>query len=501
MAPKVIIGGLSHETNAFCQRPTRLEDFRRRCLLFGEEIPRVASGTNTEMGGFLQALEAHGWEPVFTALAAAVPSGKVEAEAEAAATGPILAAIEATPDRAGVLLELHGAMVSEVNDDAEGALLEAVRDRVGPDLPVIATLDLHANVTDRMAANASALISYRTYPHVDLAERGREAGDLLEASMAGRVRPTTVVARRALLSGCNDGRTDAGPMLPLLARARAFEQEPGVLSVSINAGFPDSDMFDAGPSVTVTGDGPSPRWREIAEVMMDDIWERRDEKTVTYLGPAEAVCQAKAALAGAGPAVIADYADNPGSGAYGDATGLLAEMLDADLENAAFGGICDPEAAGIMTQAGQGAEVTLALGGKTDPRFGGGPLALTGAVQNLSDGTFSYGGPMFTGMPGQLGPTAVLRCGGLDILVISHNCQMLDLELFRAGGIEPTDKTFLGVKSMQHFLGAFGPIASAIFICDSGALSSPDYRTRPFKNLRRPVHPLDPLEECIAAMT
>ena len=185
-----------------------------------------------------------------------------------------------------------------------------------------------------------------------------------------------------------------------------------MLSVSINAGFPDSDIFDAGPSVTVTGDGPSPRWREIAEAMMDDIWERRDERTVTYLTPAEAVAQAKAAPAGAGPAVIADYADNPGSGAYGDATGLLAEMLDARLENAAFGGLCDPEAAGIMTQAGQGAEVTLALGGKTDPRFGGGPLTLTGTVQNLSDGTFQYGGPMFTGMPGGLGPTTVLRCGG-----------------------------------------------------------------------------------------
>ena len=189
--------------------------------------------------------------------------------------------------------------------------------------------------------------------------------------------------------------------------------------------------------------------------------------------------------------VIADFADNPGAGAYGDATRLLGLMIEAGLENAAFGGLYDPEAAQQMLAAGVGAELTLALGGKTEPKRGGGPLSVSGRVMALGAGRFTYEGPMGTGTAGDLGPTACFRVGGIDILVTSINAQMLDRALFRVAGIQPEEKAIIAVKSQQHFRGAFGPLAGLVLVCDSGAMSSADLSLRSFSRLRRPIYPLD----------
>lgn len=496
----VLIGGISHETNVFCREPTGVREFAERMLVEGAVMQVALAGTNTEVAGFLEAASAHDWELRPTVAAAAMPSGKVTNEAFERFAGSICVGAAAAPRPDGVLLFLHGAMVTESHEDGEAELLERLRAILGPEVPIAVVLDLHGNVTDRMAAAASILISYRTYPHIDMAERGREAGDLLERAMTGAVRPVTAVARAPMIDGCNDGRTQDGPMVVLLARARGYEaSEPGVLSVSINGGFPDSDIPEAGPSVTVTGDGPSPRWREIADSLIEEAWERRDEKTVVYLTPAEAVRRALAEVPGPGPVVIADYADNPGAGAYGDATNLLRAMLDVGPADAAFGCLCDPEAVAELTRAGLGAGVTLPIGGRFEPSMGGGPLTVTGAVAHLSDGRYVHEGPMFTGTPGNLGRTATLRVGGIDILLISLNAQVLDEAILKAGGIDPRSRTLIGLKSMHHFRGAFAPIARAIYVCDSGALASPDYRTRPFRRIRRPVYPLDPVEACLAS--
>ncbi len=496
MSYRILIAEFAHETNRFSQRPTRLQSFRERCLLVGGRVPEVLKDTNTEIAGFIDAADQEGWEIVLPIAASAGPSGLVSIEAEAMVTDAILTSLSNDGPFDGLLLALHGAMVTETADDGEGALLAKLREKVGPKIPIIVTLDLHANVTDDMAALASALISYRTYPHVDLRERGQEAGVMMAQTLAGEVRPVTAVARLPMLKGCDDGRTTGGgPMPDLLAEARRIErEEPGVLSVSINSGFADADIHDAGPSVTVTGDGDSPRWGELAAGLMAEIWRRRDEESVVIVSPEEAVENAKALGPGTPAVVIADYADNPGAGAYGDATRLLGLMLEAGLENAAFGGLYDPEAAKELAEAGVGAELTLALGGKTDPRLGGGPLTLTGKVNSITNGRFTYEGPMFTGTSGNIGKSVAFQVGGIEILVISNNAQMLDRGLFRVAEIVPETKAFLGVKSMQHFLGAFGPIAREVIVCDSGALCSADLTTRPFQHLRRPIYPLDPVE-------
>jgi microcystin degradation protein MlrC len=498
MSKTVLIGGLSHETNVFSSEQAGLGKFRARLLMRGAEMLQL-KGTNHEISGFLEAAEVHGWRVRTSVAAAAMPSGLVSAEAFETLAGEIVAAARLGPRPDAILLFLHGAMVAEGFPDAEGELLARLRGVVGPDLPIGAVLDLHGNITDRMAEHASLLVSYRTYPHIDMAERGREAADIIARAISGEVRPQTVVARGPVIDACNDGRTQGGPMVPLLARARAFEKEAGVLSVSVNAGFPDSDIPEAGPSVTVTGDGASPRWREIACNLMREAWDRREERTVEYLSPREAVRRALAEAKGPGPVVIADFADNPGAGAYGDATALLAEMLDARVGNAAFGGLVDPVAAAELHRTGRGARIAIALGGRHAPGQGGGPLRVEGEVVALSDGAFIHKGPMWTGGAGNLGPTATLKAGGIEILVISENSQMLDEAMFLAGGIRPREKSIVGLKSMHHFRGAFEPMARAVLVCDTGAIASPDYRTRPFRHIRRPVWPLDPVEACLAA--
>ncbi|MGH6719253.1 MAG: M81 family metallopeptidase, partial [Alphaproteobacteria bacterium] len=287
--PTVLIAEFNHETNTFSRMPTDVAQFRQRLFLEGSAMAELA-GTNTEVGGFHDGAEVHGFTLVPVVAASAGPGGVVTEAAYRAFGGRIVEAARTTRGLDAVLLALHGAMVTEADDDGEGRLLEDVRAVVGPAMPIIVTLDLHANVTDRMARHADALISYRTYPHTDMRDRGREAADLLDQALGGKVRPRTAVARRAMVEGADHGRTGvAGPMIPLLARARALEaNEPGVLSVSVNGGFADADIHDAGPSVVVVGDGASPRWQALADDLMDEVWRRRDEFSVTYLGPAEA---------------------------------------------------------------------------------------------------------------------------------------------------------------------------------------------------------------------
>jgi microcystin degradation protein MlrC len=495
--PRVLIGEFNHETNTFSTVPTDVEHFRQGMALEGAAMAELA-GTNTEIGGIYGRAKAHGFDLVPTIAASAGPGGVVTEAAYAAFGRRIVEDARAAGRLDGVLLALHGAMVTEGDDDGEGRMLRDLRAAIGTSVPVIVTLDLHANVSDRMARLADALISYRTYPHIDMADRGAEATDLLARTLAGKARPVTAVARRALLEGADHGRTGVeGPMVPLLARARAMEaHEAGVLSVSINGGFGDADIHDAGPSVTVVGDGPSPRWQALADDLMDEVWQRRDEFSVVYLTPTEEVARARAAAAPGRPVVIADYADNPGGGGYGDATNLLAAMLDARLENAVFACLRDPGAVTAMHRAGAGATLTLDLGGKTDASRGGGPLRLAGTVVGVSDGAFRYEGPMYTGGRGAMGPSAVFRVGGIDILATTYNLQVLDQQMLKSQGIVPAERSIVAVKSMHHFRGAFAPIASEILVVDCGGLTSPDRSRLTYRKVRRPIYPLDPAESC-----
>lgn len=496
MVFRVLTAEFITENNTFKRGLTELHDMEVDTLAEGAEAIAMRGNANAELAGFLDVARERGWQMAHVISALASPSGPVSRAAYEHVAGRICAAITAQKDQIdGILLGLHGAQVAQDHEDGEGELLSRIRAIVGPDMPIAATLDLHANATAGMARDAHIWVSYKTYPHIDMRQAGQQAGRLLDDMMAGRIRPTTLRRHVPMMDEINAGRSDAGPMVAEYAKARQEETEPGILAVSLNAGFSDADIAEMGPSVFVTYDqkipGTAARAAEIADAHARAIWDARFSCANTYLEVEEVVAIAKAHDASGGPLVIADYADNPGSGAYGDATNLLRVMLEAGLTDAVFAPMIDPEAAETLHRHTEGDEVTLALGGKNDPAFGGGPLTLTGRIMCLSNGAYRGDGPMLGGLDRTWGRMAVFRVSGIDILVVTERDQMLDRQQFYPFGIDPKAKKVLALKSMQHFRAAFEPIAGRVIVCDSGALSTPKMSRRPYQRVKRPIWPLD----------
>lgn len=492
MAKRVLIAGFKHETNTFSVLKTDLAAYAQRALHRGDELRKVYPGTNTEIAGFLDACTRYGWEAVLSVVADATPSGKLTRECYETIAGEIVAdAARAKPIDA-VLLNLHGAMVAEHLFDGEGELLARLRANLGPRVVIAATLDLHANVTDQMAREADILLSYRTYPHIDMHAIATEAADLVARTLKGEVKPRTYVARTRAMTGLDEGRTtQPGAMTRGLEMLVPLRAEPGVLAASLNAGFYKADIPEVGPTAVVVGDGDDPKYQAMADRLAAYIWETRHERSVAFATAAEAVARAKAVGRAGAPVVIADYADNPGGGGYSDSVGLLKAMIEAGLDDAAMATIVDPAAVETCRKAGVGASLSLSVGGWTDRLFGP-PLPVTGTVTHTGDGRFAITGPMMTGMKIDLGPTATLKVGGVEIVLATRRFQNYDLGFFRIAGIEPKERAVLAVKSMQHFRGAYAPIASEIIVVDEGdGVTSHDIRRLPFKNVRRPVYPLD----------
>jgi microcystin degradation protein MlrC len=494
MTARILIAQAKHETNTFSRLPTDLEAYARRMLRFGDDIPGAVRGTNSELGGFLEVAEREGWHTRYAVAADATPSGRLTPECWGHIKHAVLEAVDRQGPFDGILLALHGAMVTETTEDGEGELLGEIRRRIGAGVPVVSTLDLHANVTDAMARDASAFVTYRSYPHIDMGARGVEAGELLARALRGEIRPRTLVRRGPQLDGADHGRSQTGPMVELLARAERHMRETGILVVNVQAGFPWADIRDVGPSIAVTYDenvdGAEARAAAIAEEMIGFVWETRREKTVALVSAEAALRRCARAESDGRPTVLADFSDNPGGGSYGDSTALLRAMVEARLENSAFATIADPEVANIARRAGRGAEIQVRLGGKHDALLSPG-FDVTARVVSLSNGDFVYEGPMQRGLAASMGPTAVLRIGGVDVVVASNRFQVYDRQFFVSQGIDPAAKRVVAVKSAHHFRAAYAPIAREVIVVDAAGITSPDPRKFPYKNVRRPIWPLD----------
>lgn len=489
MSFRILSAEIAHETNTFNIVPTTLQAFRDRYFLKGAQAISARGDQNTELAGLLDTGRDYGWDITHVISAAAGPGGVVTSDAFAALTDDLFAAAESDWD--GIFLMLHGAMVTDFCQDGEGEILRRLRAKAGPDVPVAVTLDPHANVSKEMCELAQILVSYTTYPHLDFRATARRAAELLQRTMTGDIAPITLRAHRPMLEEANGGRTDMGPMIARHAQARAFEVRKGVYAISINGGFPCADIAEVGPTVLITCDGDTLAHQAIAKELADDIWARRCEALNTYLTCAEAAEIAFSWNGSAGPLVIADYADNPGSGAYGDGTNLLAALLEAGIDDCCFGPLVDPKAAAFLHDKTPGEKVTLDIGGATAPGFGGGPLSVTGTVKWVGGGRVVGNGPILGGLERSFGTTAVLQVAGIDILVVSIAHQMLDLMQFETFGINPAKKSVVALKSMQHFRAAFTPIAGRIIVCDSGALCTLNYASLGYRNVPRPIFPLD----------
>ena len=491
---KVLTAEVSHETNTFSVLQTAEDNFRERFFLRGEVALKERGEANTELAGFFAVASANDWELTHVLSVTAGPGGPVQKNAFDWLCDPIVGRA-ADGDFDGILLALHGAMVPEFCEDGEGELLRRIRKVVGPSLPVAITLDPHANVSQQMCELAQIIVSFKTYPHVDMQEIGEQAANILHRSMSGDINPCTVAARVPMLEEVNGGRTDAGAMIARLDAARTYEARNDVYAVSINAGFASADIEEVGPSVLVTGSGDMAEHLSFAQGIADDIWNKRNDVMNVYYSVDDAASYAKVYSNATGPLIIADYADNPGAGAYGDSTALLKALLEVDLQDACFGPLVDCASVEQLKCHAIGATVYVQLGGKTDPQFGGGPLECNCELLSLWDGQFVGDGPMVGGLSASFGSTAVIRIKGIRVLVTTLARQMLDQQQFKAFGIEPENERVVAIKSMQHFRAAFEPMAGDVIVCDSGALCSPRYDRLKYNNVRRPIFPLDAFED------
>ncbi|WP_170575929.1 M81 family metallopeptidase [Ruegeria atlantica] len=496
MAKRVGVIEFLQESNTFTSGRTGLNDFLASWYFTGQEVLENLRETNTPIAGCIDAASRFGWMLTPTVAAHAEPGGPVTEEARQKITGDILMRLQENGPFDALFISLHGAMVTETSQDGESQFLKAVRGVVG-DIPIAITLDLHANIFDEMVDLVDIVISYRTYPHIDMREVGDEACRLLERVLNGEISPRVTIARPPMILGCDDGRTtNDGPMCRILEQAEQEMQAPEILNVAVNAGFTDADVFACGPSVLVTYDrlkDHGVRALEVANKLCDTIWSYRDDWDKP-MDLSDCIDRLSTSTLGSGPCVVADFSDNPGSGAYSDCTAILSALINAGLTEATLGILYDPKAAAELAEAGIGAEVTLTVGGKTDPNVGGGPVELKGTVQAVSDGKFVFEGPMNAGVPSSMGTSVCFRASGVDVLISSKRIQMHDKNMFRAVGIEPAERAIVVVKSMQHFRQAFEPIASEVLVTDAGGLCTPNVTLRNYKNLRRPVFPLDEID-------
>ncbi len=487
---RIATGGILHETSTFAAGRTTVRDFETGIgIARGTELFAKYRGANFCCGGFIDGAEKHGFELVPLLWGFAFPSGLIERAAYEQLKQEFLDGLRREIARGvdGVLLDQHGAMVVEEIDDGDGDFIESVRNVVGPKCPIVVTTDLHANHTARRVAAADAIIGYDTYPHVDMAERGREAADLIARTIRGEVRPVGAIRTLPLFWSAACQVTAHPPIDEAFRLAHEIERRPGILSVTISTGFPWSDIPNMGASVIVVADGDRSLAEATANELGDWIWSRRERWHKRPLSVREALAESQ--KVDRFPIMLADMADNTGGGAPGDSTEVLRTFVEMDLPDALVLYMVDPDVARQAHAANVGARMHVELGGKSDP-IQGPPVPLDVDVVALSDGHFRYDGPMYAGVAGDLGSSAWLRHRGINIVVVSVRMQPLDQAFARSIGIDCSRMKYIAVKSAVHFRSGFEQLGGQIFNINASAIHSHDFASLPYRR-RQPMWPLD----------
>ncbi len=489
---RIAIGGISHESSTFVKSPTRLADFENDFGLYrGEQLLDRFRGSNTCTGGFLDGAERHDFQVVPLLWTFAYPGGPVAREDYESLKAELLERLrqaEKSDDPVdGVLLDLHGAMVVEGIDDGDGDLIESVRTAVGADRPIVVTQDLHGNHTQRRVEACDALVGFDTYPHVDMAERGREAADLIVQIVRGEVRPVMALRKIPLLWSAACQVTAHPPMDDAIAKIHEAERRPGILSITLATGFPWADIPEMGPSVIVVADGDRALANATADEMCDWVWEHRQRWYRDLPSVREALDEGR--QAGKYPIILADQADNTGGGAPGDSTEVLRTFLDLQLEDALILYVVDPEVAAQACQSGVGAKISVEVGGKSDP-IQGPPVAMSAEVVAVSSGEFAYDGPMYAGLTGNMGNSAWLRQDGVSVVVVRAREQPLDPAFARTLGIDCAAMKYIAVKSAAHFRSGFEKIAGSIHSINARAIHSPNFSQQTYHRCTTKMYPL-----------
>jgi len=512
---KILIARLNHETNTFSPVPTALADFSP---LYGEDALRDQCHARTAMAAMIQAAQdIPGATLVTPVCAMANPSGTVAASAYTDLCQSIL---DQVPGCDAIMLDLHGALVAENAADGEGQLLEKIR-ALAPTTPIAVALDLHANVTQKMVDHADILLSFKTYPHVDMFETGAHAARLMRDLLNRKSKPVTSWAQVPLLSHTLRSNTHEGAMQRAVKAAQAAEAEPGVLAVSILAGFSLADFADAGMSVVAVTDNHPALAAQVSARIAEQIWQDRDgfvyasEPLRASLARAQAlnsqsinsptinsptinsqsINSQSSNTQALGPVLLLDHSDNVMSGGTCDTMDVLQEALAMGMSGIAMGPLCDPLAVDQLWSAGVGAGVQLAVGNRTPLHPQGiskTPVTLTGVVKALHPGEFVVQGPIYTGSLMQMGRTVLFDIGPAQLVITERRVEPYDLGVFTCVGVIPQEQRYLLLKSRMYCRPVFGPISRAMVECDSdlGGPTSSNYALFPFSRIRRPVYPL-----------
>jgi len=499
---RIAVGGFQHETNTFAPQRATWDDFARADawpgFVRGPELIDAVEGYNIPIAGAVEALRARGHELLPLCWCSAPPSSYVERDAYERVAGAILEDLAAQAPVDGVYLDLHGAMVAEHYEDGEGELLRRIRAFLGDRVPIVASLDYHTNMTAEMVRHASAMVGYRTYPHIDMAATGGRAALLLDRLLSER-RPLYKAYRQIdflipLVWQC----TDAEPAKGIFALIGDVEQgalahNQGIVSITHTPGFPPADIAQCGPALVVYGHD-----KEAAEAAADRLSAAIHEREAAFAGklytPEEAVAEALFLARNATkPIVLADIQDNPGAGGTSDTVGLLRALIAQRAEGAVIGMMVDPEAAAAATAAGEGAPLPCPVGAKIG-YAGEVPVAADWLVVRLGSGEFTGTGPMYGGAHFHIGPMALVTdaASGVSAVLAAKRIQANDQEMFRHVGVEPARVPILALKSTVHFRADFAPIAEQVLCVLSPGAHVSDPAELPYRNLRRGIR-LNPL--------
>lgn len=488
---RLLLAMFKHETNTFSPVATPFERFFRGSsqALAGTDALAAYRGTGSGLGGFIEIAELAGAEMVVPVAAEASPSGPVDDDAYQKITTLILEQV-ARGGFDGILLDLHGAMVTSSLDDGEGTLLERLR-AIDSVTPVGVTLDMHANLYDSMVRHATVITGYHTYPHVDVFEAGRRAADIVVRTIRRQVRPVMVWGNRPMLPHVMRQGTHAEPNRSLQAKCIAFEAG-ATLAASVFTGFPHADIHNAGLSAVVCTDGDPALATAQRDELLDQAWRARAEFVFQPEPLEQSVARARQMTQG--PVFLLDHCDNSASGGTMDTTAVLGEVLRQGLEDVAFYAIYDPKAAAMAAEAGLGARVTLSLGGNAalpSLDLPNPSLEVTGTVKFAFDGEFRNEGPMYKGIRINTGTTVVIDTGKVEIVLISRYHEPYDISCLRSAGIDPRNKRYVVLKSRVHWRAGFGGIAREVVECAGLGVATSDYSQLQFKRVRRPIFPLD----------
>ncbi|MCW3477289.1 M81 family metallopeptidase [Limobrevibacterium gyesilva] len=486
---RVAVAGFFHETNCFSPIPGDLDAFLRPATLpgltLGDDIVTRLDGMNVPVTGAMRVLAEAGHTVMPIAWASAVPCGRVTKDAFETIAGMIVDGVNVAgiaggfrPD--GVYLDLHGAMVAEHLDDPELELIRRLRARLGPDVPVVASFDLHANLSPARVAALDGLAMFRSYPHLDMARTGARAARLLLRCLAGERFAVGFRQLPFLVPLHAQATGEGGPASGLYAAARELETAPGMVGAELALGFPPADVAHCGPSIVTLGTLGADT--EAAADALERVALAAESQFSRPLP--EATKAVRLALAASGrPVVIADTQDNPGAGGTGDGVGLLRALLDARAPDAVLALLHDPQAARQAHALGTGATARFLLGahsGAVPER----PVEAEFTVDALTDGRIIAQGPMYRGNRWEIGLTALLRHSGVRVLVAERRLQAADTAVLRHAGIEPEQHAIIVLKSSVHFRAEYEAIASSIIVAAAPGLHMADLRAYPYQKLR-----------------